>query len=311
MNVPGRLSAVAAVFGLVLLSAPFTNALAFSPPDGPVPAAEVNRLLPVISGWHHSEEPRSFRPETLFEYIDGGAEAYLSYDFKELVVGQYAADASKASVAVEIYDMGTALNAFGIYGAERFPESRFLDVGSQGYAEEGVLNFVHGRFYVKLLCFDCEGDGSATLLWFARDVIAKSPDEPEGFPPILQALPRHGLIANSEKFILRNVLGFAFLHDGYLASYKLQGAEFDGFIAAAASPEEAEVSLGRYLEFQTRNRWTKNPLGEDMRLAGPSDDVQYLGRRGRFLFGLIRGRGVSEETGRAFLADIRKALASV
>jgi hypothetical protein len=274
----------------------------------PSSSADLNRLLPVLSGWHFGEEPRTFGPENLFEYIDGGAEAYLSYDFKELVVGQYAADASKAAVTVEIYDMGTALNAFGIYGAERFPDSRFLDVGSQGYAEDGVLNFLHGRYYVKLLCFDCEGDGSATLLGFARDIIAKSSGEPDGFPPLLQSLPRRGLVANSEKFILSNVLGFGFLHDGYLASYSPEGAAFDGFIVAAASPEEVESMLKQYLDFQTRNRWTKTEFGEDVHLRGASGDDQYLGRQGRFLFGLIRGKGVSEEAGRAFLDEIRKAV---
>jgi hypothetical protein len=203
------------------------------------------------------------------------------------------------------------LNAFGIYGAERYAESRFLEVGSQGYAEDGVLNFLHGRYYVKLLCFDCEGGGSDALIGFARAVIALSPLEQEGFPPLVGALPRGGLVANSEKFILRNALGFAFLHDGYLASYRIDAATFDGFLVAAGSPEEAESMQSRYLEFQARNGWTRTELAAGLRLQGRSGDEQYLGREGRFFFGLIRGRGVSPETGAAFLDDLRKSVGAL
>jgi hypothetical protein len=298
-----KLVAFAAVWALSL---PGPSGLPAGP--GPQQPAGPVGLLPVLAGWHSAEEPRTFRPDNLYEYIDGGAEAYLGYDFKELAVGQYAADGSKATATVEIYDMGTPLNAFGIYGAERYPESRFLDLGSQGYAEEGVVNFLHGRYYVKILGFDLAGDGTATLLEFARDIIGRSSAEPEGLPPLLGALPRRDLVANSEKYILRNVLGFVFLHDGYLASYSRSGVSYDGFIAAASSPPEAASALGRYLDFQVRNRWTQSAIGADVRLAGPSGDLQYLGLQGRFVFGLIRGRGVGDADGRAFLDDLRKAL---
>jgi len=290
--------------------------LAFALPQGAVARADAGsddptRLVPTLSGWHAGEAPRAFGPENLFEYINGAAEAYLSYDFRALAVGDYVADASKAAVTAEIYDMGTPLNAFGIYGAERFSESRFIDVGSQGYAEDGVLNFLHGRYYVKLLCFDCEGDGSGTLAGFARAFIALTPGEPKGFPPLLRTLPRRGLVANSEKYILRNVLGFAFLHDGYLAAYRDGDASYDGFLVEAASAEEAEAMRTRYLNFQTRNGWTKTDIEGGIRLQGRSGDEQYLGSQGRFFFGLIRGRGISREAGSAFLGDLRGAAAAL
>ncbi|MBN2206601.1 MAG: hypothetical protein JW742_04285 [Candidatus Aminicenantes bacterium] len=278
-------------------------------PDGK--GEDPTRLLPALPGWHAAEAPRAYRPENLFEYINGAAEAYLSYDFKALAVGDYAADDSPAALTVEVYDMGIPLNAFGIYGAERYADSRFLEVGTQGYAEEGVLNFLHGRYYVKLLCFDCGGDGTDTLLGFARAVIALSPDEPVGFPSLLQAFPREGLVAHSEKFLLRNVLGFGFLRNGYLASYEVGEAAFDGFLVEASGGEEAETMMARYLEFQTRNGWTTSDLENGaVRLQGRAGDEQRVAREGRFFFGMIRARGVSPETSAAFLRDLRKAVAA-
>ena len=45
-------------------------------------------LVPQAERWKPEEARQSFFPENLYEYIDGAAESYLSYDFKELLVVQ-------------------------------------------------------------------------------------------------------------------------------------------------------------------------------------------------------------------------------
>ncbi|MCX6577936.1 MAG: hypothetical protein NTV82_16295, partial [Candidatus Aminicenantes bacterium] len=67
-------------------------------------ASPLASLLPQLTNWKLAEEPRPFRPDTLFEYIDGAAEVYLSYDFIELLVAQFQEKSTKASMTVEIYD---------------------------------------------------------------------------------------------------------------------------------------------------------------------------------------------------------------
>ena len=79
-------------------------------------------LVPKLEGWALSEAPRSYFPETLFEYINGAAESYLSYDFRELVVADLQKKGTEATLTAEIYDMADPVNAFGIFGAERYPE---------------------------------------------------------------------------------------------------------------------------------------------------------------------------------------------
>ena len=71
-------------------------------------------LLPQLNNWAMSEEPSNYFPENLFEFINGAAEIYLAYDFKELTVTQYSQKGSMASMAVEIYEMSNENNAFGI-----------------------------------------------------------------------------------------------------------------------------------------------------------------------------------------------------
>jgi len=206
-------------------------------------------LLPKAEDWKYSDEPQNFIPGNLYEYINGAAEIYLAYDFKELIVGQYEKDkeAEEASLSIEIYDMGNEKNSFGIYSAERFSESQFISIGNQGYLEEGTLNFVVGRYYIKLLCFDCGEKSDEVLKSFSNKIVKRVKDRGQ-FPPVLSHFPQEGLVQNTEKYILRNFMGYSFLHDGYVASYQLKDQEFDCFIIEGKNEEDAQKMLKQYLE---------------------------------------------------------------
>jgi hypothetical protein len=262
-------------------------------------------LLPRVSGWRVSEQPQTFLPETLFEYIDGAAEAYLSYDFKELVVAQYKDEKSKASLTLEIYGMGNDNNSFGIYSAERYPESHYISVGNQGYMEEGTLNFICGSYYVKLLCYDCGENAASVLNLFGRD-IEKNVKTKGSLPSFLKLFPKEGLIPNSEKFILNNFLGFSFLHDGYLASYKEKDLEFELFIIAGNSDADAADMLEQYLAAQLKNNPPpeKIPLGYHIRDRYAQNI--YISRAGKAILGVMRIKDGFEETGSRYLQSLAR-----
>jgi hypothetical protein len=84
--------------------------------------------------------PVRFYTSDLYQYIDGGAEAYHGYGMVTLAHQEFKAGA--AEVTIDLYDMGDPLRAFGIYASERSPEYRFLDIGAEGYAAGEILNFV-------------------------------------------------------------------------------------------------------------------------------------------------------------------------
>jgi hypothetical protein len=217
-------------------------------------------LLPDIKGMESNEAPSAYFPESLFEYINGAAEIYLSYDFKELIVSEYTKAGSSDSVAVEIYDMGNHKNSFGIYSAERYPDNVFMDLGTQGYMEEGAMNFLVGRYYVKLLCYDC-GERSDQWLRAFSDEIVNRVENKQGFPAHLQAFPKQGVIPNTEKFILKNFLGYKFLHDGYVVSYKLKELSFDCFLIEGKDPEEATAMLKKFMEAKGADSVQKTSSG--------------------------------------------------
>lgn len=209
---------------------------------------QLRALLPELAGWQYQEEPQTYSPETLFEYINGAAEAYLSYDFKELIVAQYQKDGTETTITLEIYDMDWPRQAFGIFSSERYPDNPEVDIGSAGYLEGEVLNFVSGRFYVKLLCYNGNDQTPDYLKQFAREVEARIKEKP-GLPEIFQLFPDGGRIKNSEKFIKKNFMGFDFLSNGYVVAYRQDKGEFDALIVDCGSEVEAQLRLQRILDF--------------------------------------------------------------
>lgn len=264
----------------------------------------LNSLLPTNEAWKRVEDPQNYLPESLYEYINGAAEIYLAYDFKELVVCQYEKVDAGASLSVEIYDMGNEKNSFGIYSAERFPDMRFVTVGNQGYLEEGTLNFMVGRYYVKLLCFDCDQESESTLKLFADEILAGVKDKAQ-MPPLINVFPEEGLIANSEKFILQNFLGYAFLHDGYLADYKRGELEFECFLVEGKSQDETQKMLDKYLDRKKGNIERKS-FG--YHLKDRYYHNIYLARIQNYLCGVFKIKDGFEEVGEIYLKSLAKSL---
>jgi hypothetical protein len=291
-------------FLLLFLCVAVLDVKAGIPNTGEEPS--LRSLLPEVGTWTLSEKPQSYIPGTLFEYINGAAEIYLAYDFKELVVGFYGKEkeTDDASLSVEIYDMGSAKNSFGIYSAERFSESNFIPVGNQGYLEEGTLNFLVGRFYIKLLCFNC-GEESDEVLKSFSGMIVKGVKKRGQLPPLLSYFPKEGLISNSERFILRNFLGYDFLHDGYTASYELKDQEFDCFIIEGTDEQDAQGMLKQYLEKKSNGDIQKTSMG--YRLKDRYYHNIFLALNGNTIFGVMKIRDDFKDMGERYLRMLLEA----
>jgi hypothetical protein len=272
------------------------------------PAAKTLDLLPQVSGWTFSEKPVLYGPESLFEYIDGAAEAFIGFDLVDAAVGQYKMEGGSGTLSVDVYDMGKPLNAFGIYAAERYSESTFLAVGVQGYLEDGSLNFLAGKYYVKMLAYDAGDKTEPALKAFAAAILAKIGD-PCRFPAPLAAFPAGGKVANSEKFVLRSFLGLEFLKNGLTAAYKTSGGGYDAFLMILSDEAEASALLKRYLEKAAAGAAEPRP-GALARFKDPYLDNVAVGRSGRFLFGTIKVKDADLGAGETTASGLAEALAA-
>lgn len=281
----------AVLFVLFLLS---LNGVVLADPPDP----ELRELLPDLEEWTLKDSPLTFQPQNLYEHIDGAAEIYLSYDFKELVAAEYTPKKGNASVSVEIYNMGSQKNSFGIYSAETYPESEFIPVGIEGYIEKGSLNFLVGEYYVKLLCFECGEQGDDYLKLFAEDIVQKVPHKGQ-FPPDLNHFPKEGLVAHTQKFVLENFMGYQFFHNGYTAHYKKEELEFDCFLIHAEDKKEAQSMLEQYLDKKSEAGPQK--ISSGYHIKDPYYQHVYIARVKEYLCGVMKIQDGREETGIRYL----------
>ncbi len=265
-------------------------------------------LAAQAEGWKQAEAPRSFFPENLYEYIDGAAESYLSYDFSELLVLQLKnAAKEETTLTVEIYDMGLPTNAFGIFSAERYPENTAVRVGDLGYIEGEGLNFMAGRYYVKLLSFGL-GEGTARALTDYAHKVAGEVAEKGVLPALLQAFPRENLVPQSEKYIKKNFLGYEFLHDGYVAAYKIDGRDLECFLAESGSEKDAEAALSQLLEVFAKDKQVPEKIALGYHVKNRYAQHMYIGRVRNVICGTMRVPDGLEAEGEAYASHVAEAV---
>ncbi len=294
------LAAVLAAFSLLLPAAG-----AQERPTSP----ELAALLPKPAAWTPSEAPRTFFPDDLFEYINGAAESYLSYDFRELLVADLEKKGSGATLTLEIYDMGLPVNAFGIFAAERYPENKPVALGDLGYLEGEALNFLAGRFYVKMLAFGL-GDATEPALTEIGAKVAGAIKPGSGLPALVTAFPKEGLVVRSEKYVKKNFMGYEFLHDGYVATYTSGGREMEGFFVDGGSDRDAEAMLTKLLGALKSDGQTVETLASGVHARNRYGQHLFIGRAGGVLCGAMRVPDGLEPAGEALLRTLTAALAA-
>ena len=269
---------------------------------------ELSALVPKPGGWAPTEPLRSYFPDDLFEYIDGAAESYLSYDFRELVVADLEKTGAAATLTLEIYDMGTPLNAFGIYAAERYPDNAAVPVGVLGYFEGEALNFLAGRFYVKMLAFGL-GEGTEAFLREVGLKVASGIKPPGGLPELVQRFPKDGLVARSEKYVKKNFMGYEFLRDGYVAAYKAGDKEIEGFFIDGRSEKEAEEIRSKLLAALAADGSVAEEIPLGTRVRNRYGQHLFVGRAGPVVCGAMRVPDGLEAAGQALLRALTVSLA--
>jgi hypothetical protein len=184
-------------------------------------------LFPQMKGYKTVSDYPVYTPDDLWDYINGGADAYLALGFIDLNITEYVK--GKSTIKAEIYSFGNDAEAFGIYALERSPSYTFLKTGVQGYAEEGVFNFYKGRYYIKIMTHSQSRKTGETMNELA-EMIAGTLEGNNDFPSLLKLFPSEGLIANQETYILNDVLGHEFLSGAFRASYEVDNDRFEIYL---------------------------------------------------------------------------------
>jgi len=155
------------------------------------------KLPASINGWQQLEEPILHTPETLYDYINGGAELYISYGMQEVISQLYIRQ--DMEIRVEVFDMGASKNAFGVFSHTRTVDEKNYGQGSQSFT--GALIFWKGKYFISIVSNDENELINQTIRKIATELEEQIQDTGP-LPAIIRFLPRQGQVKD----------GFCYFH---------------------------------------------------------------------------------------------------
>ncbi|MBN2103124.1 hypothetical protein JW835_03690 [bacterium] len=214
--------------------------------------ADFSLLLPsesVLTGWETREAPDVYNPPTLYEYINGEAELYHRYGFVRLVTQTYyRSDSEDSSITVNLYDMGSPENAFGIYASYRYPDYQYENLGAEAIVSEYNIKFYQGQAFVDISAWDSGPVYSKGMHLMATEISKKIQGEKTA-PEITTLLPRKHRIVKTLKYHPKEMLNQSFLGAGIEADYEMNQDRGTGFIVFCESDSAADASVSRLKTF--------------------------------------------------------------
>ena len=221
------------------------------------PQKLIDFLPKAIYEYEASGPFRYYYPESLFEYINGGAELFISYSFSQVLSRTYKRS-GQPDIVVEIFDMVEPKNAFGVFshGRERLDET--YGQGSETY--EGAILFWKDRYYVSIV-----SDVETSVSKIAIDKMARKIDKlikSEGdLPEILSWIPEEQLVPESlfyfHHYVWLNAFFYIsddnFLHinentDAVLAKYGLAESRYYLLMIQYESEDNANIAYQSFLD---------------------------------------------------------------
>ena len=217
-----------------------------TPSPGPSPALAT--VFPgETTGWTPAEEVRIYDHENIFNLVNGQADAFFVYGFEQVAVRTYA-DATENRLTVEIWQLATPADAYGLFTFARSGST--ANIGNEGDAEPGRrLSFWQNRYTVHV---NARQEVDDALLWNFAQSVSNALTKGGEPPALINRLPQTDL--KERDFIFfheelsiqdiiwlggQNILGLSHDTNGVVAFYELQGAPVRLLLIEYATAEQA------------------------------------------------------------------------
>ena len=246
--------------------------------------AEIKRLLPLkVEDYKTDGKDEFYDRQTSFRYMDGAAEFYRSYDFKLLMVRRYL-KAGHPSLLVELFDMGSSEDAFGIFSYQT--EEEEVEIGQGSDYGGGLLRFWKGKYFANIFA-ERETPATKKDILAIGEAIARNIKKEGLKPKLIQFLPEENLpkrtiryfhlhpILNHHYFISHeNILNLGARTNAIFATYTFSGEKSKTFLLLIQYPDQkqAEKAFQSFLKAYMpeaassvairieNNKWTKAQL---------------------------------------------------
>ena len=158
-----------------------------------------------LLGWVQSGVPSTYQGKTLYRDRATSPDLYYAYGFERQAEVEYETPrfGSKPLILLEIFDMGTPENAFGIYNFHTYPQMKFEWVGAKALLSGGYLRFAKGKYFVQIEGYEFATGIREGMIVLAKAIAAQIKD-PSPEPRILTLLPTHKKVHGSTKLFRSN-----------------------------------------------------------------------------------------------------------
>jgi hypothetical protein len=186
--------ALAFIHLTVLLMVPSSHAITLE--------ALRSRLPDKVADWSRARVDQIYTPQTIFDYINGGAEVYKAYNMRRCLSRQYTT-ARGPVIMLDVFDMGTSEDAYGVFTHD--PAGDVLQLGQDGRLRPGWANFWKDRYFVSIYAEE-ETDAAQNAVQRLAEQVAALIAGRGNRPQILKRLPPQGLQADSIRFLHHPVI---------------------------------------------------------------------------------------------------------
>ena len=266
----------------------------------------VEKLLPkpgFAEGWTIKDKITSYTEKDLYKYINGEAELYYPYGFHQLATAVYVrTDNPETAIVVDIYEMGSPMDAFGIYSRYRDPDEESVTIGTEGFVNESQLLFAKNRYFVRLSPSGTVTMEKSIFLACAHSISKNIPDD-QSPQKALNVIGIPEIVPKTETYIAQGVLGYAFFKKGLIADALLDGNTIRIFVILEDSSQSSEQAFNEYKAYLEKSH-AEFSLTTD-------DDVSTIIARDPLYKGLTLVRLSSFLIGAAKLADPIRALSII
>jgi hypothetical protein len=162
-------------------------------------APDLSRLS--VGAWRTAGPPEVFKKDGLYGYIDGGAELFLQYGFEGLTIIRYMGGngpAAEKEIAIEVYQMASPADAFGIFSLKREGDERISpEIDAIHWLSGSQAALAKGNYYINITGVRATEDELESFAAASSTRIRAA----SVLPPELSLLPSAGLIQGSERYI--------------------------------------------------------------------------------------------------------------
>jgi hypothetical protein len=255
-------------------------------------------LLPTscVPGWTMEGKVATYNPDNLYRYINGEAELYLPYGFKKAATVRYVKAATSSGgpqengLVVNIFEMGSLLDAFGIYSNYRSSTLPQMKVGADGFLDETELMFYQGRYFVQI---ETSGTLTQEASLFQSCAEAVSGNLPGGRekPREIEFLKLAGAVALTEKYYPRGLLGYGFFGRGLTVEVTIGREPAKGLVILAGSEETARRIFDEYGMYLKKAKAvpqiSRDKKGASLHVIDPLYKGTVLRQSGPFVVGVV------------------------